>query len=1392
MDAKPPKVKFSGIIKFPEEGFSNRRNTDVEGVELALKQRNPDVTEMLTLTRKVDGVATLVVALIAPVTGPVRGLFAELEKDDKVLSWPWDEYAVDDNAKKAIWDSFAKNQQWQRKALRAFLLPHTIWSKRIWHDGAGGVKYSFYVNISLYSPTEKSLQIPHYLRRGIEDYIGKFYHSILSKDVDRKRKAEQAEFLQCLAFRTELIVGKAEPSAATTFISKNRRMRDSAAKGTTVLFWPSLVNALKEMHFAEDVLEKKWRDQDKRREAKFKKLGLLIDDPYTYTIDFDLQEAGAEDDVKQAVAAAAKTSSDLVTVTTSGGQRNVSVFAESSDHANTILNAMNELLDQDPSTFLKSVKPPFINQKKRSVRPDKKEEQVKLIDDLKAKAQETYKHILTNNISSVRAKRKTGFEKVYGLLNYCIEAAWNSTPIIDGTDSTPHEMACQQLGLVVLDLHVGDVQEQWLQSQFEAMNVPESYRRNWDTTSAEQALLKKEENRVYHKRYALLKLHAPPQDAALQVDMMHTVRAVRIWKKDTVEFSKTFPPNWSEVPANAELYVKKVEFELRKYVTDENGEGFMIIQDTTSSTGTTSTKFWKLKDFSLIPVFPDSYTTAFGFWDPVGGPPDEHLEPSEKNNQFLRFMTHINGKHFRTVKNLKPFGRKGAATWLTPKTLKLAGRSETPYEPLILTMAPWGVFKNVNGLANVASMDTTWLSDMIKNNAGEFGNVSEYLLWVQYVRSCRIRLMCTPITKGTREGMRQQNRKRIKRVYDEATDDGLKKHMDETADNKLKNMVLQLFGLAKLTDLAFQSLTKESDNTFDRTGQIVRQLVVNAIMNLTLSVPKTSSRYTYALHQDQNIKTLIDPAKFSSDEKLLWKQSVASVKRLLGFAAETNDITQKTRNTMSQLLKRITDLQKSSAARGLDDNLVTKLIHEAMASSYPNAIAQDKYVNQMQLVLMQKVIQAYDVYHPYSVARLPSLPYNILDSPCMLEFVNNNINYDAFEKIILEQQELSYIHDIFKEADFKNKVMKIRAMTKVNKDSRMADFCITSIPEHLVFDTTNGTAFTDGVSFDNDAYDKFTQYYETDYADTICADCHDMAAKLRVGNDCRFLLSHITKAGVNFAVQQNPSTTWGSLDADGRLKAKADATVQELPEDKEYTFFSTGTDNQQVHLELNETIEKLLREKIAHDNGWGVSNAPSSNYDEDLEVEGAVDPSSYGVQDVQLNSTGAVVLADPFEHEIEVASDEAMLAAWNGDNSNLEINNPLVVNAFDIPDDLRPAVVQQIQEFKDTQDAIDLSLDDDFGSSAAAPAPARALWASDGLSAWDWEAESVADEGIQRAIAVQDKPQTAFVRLLMLMHRNSIHAHTPLPEFLREKKPTYESMRELGAMYAQVCTKHGK
>ncbi len=768
-------------------------------------------------------------------------------------------------------------------------------------------------------------------------------------------------------------------------------------------------------------------------------------------------------------------------------------------------------------------------------------------------------------------------------------------------------------------------------------------------------------------------------------------------------------------------------------------------------------------------------------------------------------MTEINGQHFRTVENLKPFGRKSAATWLTPKTLKLAGRSETPYEPLILTMAPWGVFKNVNGLANVASFDTAWLSDMIKNNAGEFGDVSQYLLWVQYVRSCRIRLMCTPITKGTREGMATQNRKRIQRVYND-TNTNLKNHMDiKIHDEKLQNMVLQLFGLAKLTFLAFQSFLDELsvDNTFDRVGQIVRQLMISHYAAIYFAEENVSSRYNHAVHQAVIMKTLmldkVQSKDVESNDELLWKQSPASVKKLLGFA-ETNDSLQKTRNTMSKLIKRIADLQKSSTGDRFDDELIPKLTYEAMASAYPNTIAQDKYAHQMHMVLMQKVIQSNDVYHPYSIARLPSLPYNILDSLLMLDFVSDEqVEFKDFLNSILANPELRYIHDICKKAptdDFMQKLQRIRTMKKVSEKSYMQDFCITSLPEHLVFNTITDIVFTDGVARDKNSYKTFIQYYEKRYADKICADCHDMAAKLRVGDDCRFLLSHITKAGVTFAVQQNPSTTWGSLDADGRLKAKADATLQALPTEKNYTFFDTGIDNQQVHLELNKTIEELLLEKIAHDNGWklsGGAEALSSTHDEDLELEGVVDHSSYGVQDVQLDSTGAVVLADPFEHEVEVASDEAMIAAWNA-NVHVPGNNiddPLAVNAFDIPESLRPAVAEQIQEFKDTQDAIDLSLDDDFGSSAA-PASARALWASDGLSAWDWEAESAADEGIQRALAVQDKPQTAFVRLLMLMHRNSIHAHTPLPEFLRANLSIHESMRELGAMYAQVCTKHGK
>ena len=159
VDATGSSVKFANMIDFMDptrEGFSNRLNQDKRGLEKILKDKlKSSKTSKISVaaTKKIDGVACVIIAFVSK----DAALIQNLETREKMMTWDWDNLTFD-------------NTTWHLQALRACLLPHTIWSKRK-HDSG-----TFALNVCLYTATQKVLMLPHYLRAEIENYIISYYN----------------------------------------------------------------------------------------------------------------------------------------------------------------------------------------------------------------------------------------------------------------------------------------------------------------------------------------------------------------------------------------------------------------------------------------------------------------------------------------------------------------------------------------------------------------------------------------------------------------------------------------------------------------------------------------------------------------------------------------------------------------------------------------------------------------------------------------------------------------------------------------------------------------------------------------------------------------------------------------------------------------------------------------------------------------------------------------------------------------------------------------------------------------------------------------------------------------------------------------------------------------
>ena len=182
-------------------------------------------------------------------------------------------------------------------------------------------------------------------------------------------------------------------------------------------------------------------------------------------------------------------------------------------------------------------------------------------------------------------------------------------------------------------------------------------------------------------------------------------------------------PTDNDFDANVDSLCTQLDNYLICHTSLQNGEGFMLVTETSDNRlDQLAVNVFKLKKFLWICTFPYAFTTAFGYYDKNSDESSEghsdYVEPSKENFEFLELMTRINKKHWLCTDNFKYYSRKvepGELKELTEK-LWLKPSNKNQYEPWLLTMLPWGVYKNVNGLALTGSLGTQDLVSTYHSN----------------------------------------------------------------------------------------------------------------------------------------------------------------------------------------------------------------------------------------------------------------------------------------------------------------------------------------------------------------------------------------------------------------------------------------------------------------------------------------------------------------------------------------------------------------------------------------------------------------------------------------------------------------------------------------------------
>ena len=1305
-------VKFADIVNFPSKdatGFSNRYNTNTDELRTILGKIQPNKHIKMTVTKKIDGVSSVVVAFVIE-DSKINSDDLRKQIMDNSIKWEWDDEGI----------NFAdKDREWHIHALEQYLLPHTRWSQRK-KDGS-----DYFILTSFYTPTQKSIQLPHYFRAEIEDYVLNYYTHVKTQ-YDRNQVA-------AICLRTELISGKAEPTSATTWLGHNRKMPTSYKSTTTPAGWSSLLYNLKVSKFAKEVFEKRWRTSQTR-----------IDKLKQY------QESGR---IPQHL------------------WKKLPQSAEEKDLKGT---PRDEFFD----TVMKESQEAFESDLKHETPHNKRKRKDKLA-------------------------RTTGSERLFGLLNYLINSQWNSSAIIE-TGDTFMELQRQQLGLAVLDDYTGIIADAWIQRMRSECGLGD-----FISTKYPSLILPATRPDSYATRYAkLCEYNAPQGPRELVSHMVHTVPHVLVNGEKTKRIDPGVNTNW----------LGTLNTDLQEYVQHENGEGFMIIMETHSprvlaggNPPPPDIKVLKLKEFLAIPIYPETFRTAFGFWDKKDDKgiviPNDKMEiyVASNNNEtpsaikFIRFLRAINRDHWYTTDNFKASIRENeeAELWLTPKLIKQHGRSTKPYEPWVITMTPWGVYKNVNGLANSSNSSNLnlgkfYLSDHIVRSGDTFTEYEYYLLWVQYVRNSRVRLMTTPITRGNEETMMTERQKVVCR---EAS---LRSYITKPKEEKCRLFLLQYFGIIKFWYLYIMSANEESKKQqWAQMSNIMKQCTMNVVFTtakkrLPILNPQTKqSRYhlaygmieifeQVALHLHQNddylskFQATIDQMFQSPEHAQLYHTSTQEKAFSYGKII-LNPIVQGYNYADENLQSYNAQMTESSQVKtfACDYHISLKCTQHLLRPS-----AQLYYDNECTVKMKNIMGKSDDIISSWNhqcKKSFPSLPYNLMnweEDDIFLEFaqINSANGFDEWLRNVAASgasgDTFELLMEHLRDNPFKDALKLIAMRTDIpsNIEAMQRDFSF--IDTNIVCkDTANILRYT--AKNKQDLQNLFTQYFTTDYAG-YTGKCDEVMSKL-IPQELKPFIANIILSGAAYMSLPDDD---GGYTADSISKAKQ---IVLTASSQKFTNLQVEQDVI-IQASLPSSLLRVLEKKIQADNDFLSQDIEEEvDYESDADLDTGIQ--QYGSQDISgpYNDIAAT--------EIELEGVESLNELINND-VNLDIDaNMRSVNRNKVEDmhtmDLQNIRQSQPQVNTEVEAIMNLFSGDNR---------MEALMESSVLQTAHLVGEGGYDSDQEEAIQAMKTGngkydrKAKFIQFLFSLHANSAYSTQSLKEVVLEHR---SKIMQIGKAYCQ-------
>lgn len=1209
MNASAKPVKFLHMVNLPDltdngqGGFSNRFNMDAAELEAAgVDFRNRKMR--WTATRKVDGVSSMVVAFVMPVNDKTQ----EALKDCARIEWWWDYQA---NSEKAGITRETSENAWIRHyggndkerakflevATRAFLLPRTVWSNRYVSNNE-----RYYINVSIYAPNGKCLLLPHYMRAPMEDYCIQYYKSLVRKNPSAAWITEVENGKpKVLAFRTEIILGKAEPSDAATFVGKLRKMPSS--KGDKkITSWQSIIHHTAMIHFPEH--------RNKAVQAKLQK----------------------------------KMSENAL-----GGDSDEDLIKEL--HEEVVDESRNEL-------------------------------------------------------------SQTTYGKYFFLLHWFYEAQWSANTVIERDYHHASNLHQHQLGIVVLDDYTSCVRKQWLLT---ITGTPSNRRANCVPLPAADAFVtsqpEADETPPFFDRIQWLHKSQETSDggAGAGINMWSPMRRpTRLMH--TVDI--VMQAQW----ANAETQTIKKDVEdlqkkLNLHVSLENGEGFMLVIETEQNS-MHRTNVFKFKQFLWLPSFPMAFTTAFGYFDTKsesGVQRNPHTEPDDKHNLFLELIRSVNVHHFYTVKNMQAWPKKkGAAIPDNSGAWLRRSRAGDAYEPLSLTLMPWGVFKNVNGLALTATLGTRDLVSMYASR-NEAPPASQFLLWVQYIRSCRVRLMCTPCIGE------EDMTPRMKRQYE--TQPEIKNHHALSDADKMKNMLLQLVGIqlfveswrARVSVLGIQinlpqtgqadknKYGQELKNLFLYSGSLVKQLAFNTVRCLTEvpnelkelnrnndMVPKPVTRLAVRRYQINRMNEKASDLKENGTKSTWYKDYKGkhgldeyNVNQLHAWQVRARPQKGSCKFDMANQIKNFRNFLKMHEKQLRKENIrfQQKLAYDLHQARFNHVFDTQEALNKMKAVIGQEDTK-YGLYSPMKTTSLLAQPFALDFIKSLWHSFKRGGDFDAdhyknqvslfFEKESVFRQfcdknvgsietiQSSIIDMLIAANDFMTGNLKITDLAGI--ESR---FHITSLPMSLLVSKTDSFLDSDIRNYSRDLstdnyWDDFEAYFakESDEYYGVSDTCTKTIKKIWEWDKLALMCLALTYEEKANSLINNEDNEDGDDDNDDNDDSNLldDITLIktqfESAKDDDHAFLLyTDQDparNTSHEFSLQEEFKKMIVEKIAFDCGYKWSTAQdqddASHGNEGQANMAQAGTTNFGESDDSDISYGlnGIRPSDNFEEEIEL------------------------------------------------------------------------------------------------------------------------------------------------------------